>query len=56
MSNDRKKTPYPLRMTDEVKEWITKRAKDNDRTVHAELSRILREVKEAEEQKETKDA
>ena len=54
MSNDRKKTPYPLRMTDEVKEWITKRAKDNDRTVHAELSRILREVKEAEEAEKQK--
>lgn len=45
-------SPYPLRMEDDVKAWIKKRAKANDRTVHAELNRILREIKEGEEQQE----
>ncbi len=44
-------SPYPLRMADDVKAWIKQRAKGNDRTVHAELNRILKEVMEADEQK-----
>ena len=51
MSNEKKQSPYPLRMADDVKDWIKKRAKSNDRTVHSELNRILKEVKEAEEEK-----
>ena len=44
-------SPYPLRMTDDVKAWLKRRAKGNDRTVHAELNRILKEVMEADEKK-----
>lgn len=45
-------SPYPLRMADDVKAWIKRRAKANDRTLHAELNRILKDVKEADEQKQ----
>lgn len=44
-------SPYPLRMAEDVKAWIKQRAKSNDRTVHAELNRILRGLMEAEEQR-----
>ncbi len=47
---ERPTSPYPLRMADDVKAWIKQRAKANDRTVHAELNRILRGLMEAEEQ------
>jgi len=40
--------PYPLRMEDDVKAWLQQRAKANDRTLHAELNRILRTVREGD--------
>ncbi len=46
---ERPTSPYPLRMADDVKAWIKQRAKRNDRTVHAELNRILKEVMEVDE-------
>lgn len=51
MSESRKKQSpaYPLRMADDVRDWIKKRAAFNDRTMHSELNRILKEVKESEE-------
>lgn len=51
MSESRKKQSpaYPLRMADDVRDWIKKRAASNDRTMHSELNRILKEVKESEE-------
>ena len=52
----RQSSAYPLRMAEDLKEWLKDRAKTNDRTVHAELNRILKEVREADEQKETKGA
>ena len=49
-SLEKPKSPYPLRMTEDVKTWIKERAKSNDRTLHAELNRILKEAKEADKQ------
>ncbi len=49
-SLEKPKSPYPLRMTEDVKAWVKERAKSNDRTLHAELNRILREAKEADKQ------
>ena len=56
MSESKKKqsSAYPLRMADDVKDWLKKRAASNDRTVHSELNRILKGVKEAEEQEQPK--
>jgi plasmid stability protein len=43
------------RMPDEVHQWLAERAKANDRSMNAELVRILKEAmaKEATEQKQT---
>ena len=41
--------PYPLRMADELRAWINARAKRNDRSVNAELNRLIKQAKEAEE-------
>ncbi len=49
-SLEKPKSPYPLRMTEDVKAWVKERAKSNDRTLHAELNRILKEAKEADKQ------
>lgn len=45
--------PYPLRMADELKTWIQQRAKSNDRSVNAELNRLIKQAKEAEEGSQT---
>ena len=34
-----------LRMPDDIHQWVTERAKQNDRSMNAELVRILKEVK-----------
>ena len=49
-SRKKQSNAYPLRMAEDLKEWLKDRAKKNDRTVHAELNRILKEVREAEKQ------
>lgn len=42
--------PYPLRMAEDLKAWIQQRAQQNDRSVNAELNRLLRKVKEEDGQ------
>lgn len=42
--------PYPLRMADDLKAWIQARAAGNDRSVNAELNRMLKQIKEAEKE------
>ena len=45
MSNQANRpSPYPLRMEDDVKQLLTDRAKANDRSMNAEINRILREA------------
>ena len=48
MSEKTQKTPYPLRMDDDLKAWVQQRAKQNDRSLNAELNRILRQQKDLE--------
>ena len=43
--------PYPVRLDPELKEWVKQKAKDNDRSVNAEINRTVRQAKEAEDQK-----
>jgi plasmid stability protein len=40
----------------DLHEWLTKRAESNDRSMNAELIRILKEAKEAEKRQEAKAA
>jgi hypothetical protein len=44
--------PYPLRLEPELSQWVKERAKDGDRSINAELIRIVRQAKEATEQKQ----
>ena len=43
-----------VRMPGDVHQWLTHRAKQNDRSMNAELIRILKEAKEQEEQQQQK--
>lgn len=40
-----------VRMPDDVHQWVIDRAKQNDRSMNAELVRILKEVKEGTAEK-----
>jgi hypothetical protein len=42
---------YPLRLEHELLEWVKERAKAADRSFNAELNRIVKQAKEAEEHK-----
>ena len=46
------KSPYPLRLPVDLREWAEEQAKANDRSLHAEILRLVRQAKEAEEQKQ----
>ncbi|MBO0613691.1 Arc family DNA-binding protein [Thiothrix fructosivorans] len=51
MSNQANRpTPYPLRLEPGLSEWVKARAKDNDRSINAELNRLIKQAKEAEKQ------
>ncbi len=40
---------YPLRLDPELSDWIRKRAKLEDRSLNAEINRLLRQAREAEQ-------
>ena len=42
---------YPLRLELELSQWVKERAKAGDRSINAELIRIVRQAKEETEQK-----
>lgn len=46
---------YPLRMAEDLKKWVKNRAMNNDRSINAELNRILKSAKEQEETTQTED-
>ena len=50
---DTRPKPYPLRLEPDLSQWVKARAKAGDRSMNAELIRIVRQAKEAEEQKQT---
>ena len=43
-----RQTPYPLRLDHELSQWVKERAKDSDRSVNAEINRLIRQAKEEE--------
>jgi len=49
MPEDKKIQSFQMRMPMEIKNWITRKAKNNDRSINAELVRLLRQAKELEE-------
>jgi hypothetical protein len=50
--NEKQARAYPLRLDPELYKWVKERAKDGDRSINAELVRIVRQAKEAIEQKQ----
>lgn len=40
---------YPLRLEEDLAKWVKERAKGGDRSINAELVRIVRQAKEEEE-------
>ena len=53
MNDATRPNPYPLRLDPELSQWVKERAKAGDRSINAELNRIVRQAKEASEQKQT---
>lgn len=54
---DMKKTrqrPYPLRLEDDLTQWVRDQAKAGDRSMNAQLNRLIREAKEAAGQRNRK--
>jgi plasmid stability protein len=43
-----KKSPFGLRLPDEVRNWLTARAKGNERSMNSEIVAILRHLMKAE--------
>lgn len=52
--NRRKKKQYPLRVNDDLMEWVSGRAERNNRSVNGEINQILGNAKDAEDEKEEK--
>ncbi len=45
---EKQQKSYPLRLEPELNQWVKARAKDSDRSVNAEINRLLRQAKELE--------
>lgn len=39
-------TPYPLRLEDDLTQWVKEQAKAGDRSINAQINRLIREAKE----------
>ena len=51
MKQAEKTAQMKIRVTSEVRGWLEDRARQNDRSMNAELNRILKAVQEQERQK-----
>lgn len=49
----KRQSPRSIRLDPEVEEWMKSQAKAGDRSLNAEINRVLRKAKEAAEQKQT---
>lgn len=50
MNQKPQNSPFPLRLEPGLSEWVKARAKDNDRSINAEINRLIKQAKEAEKQ------
>lgn len=48
-SSKNSRTPFPVRLGTELFQWLKEQAKAGDRSVNAELVRIVRQTKEERE-------
>lgn len=44
--------PYPVRLEPDLSQWVRARAKDGDRSINAEINRLIRQAKSAEQEKQ----
>jgi len=42
----KRQSPYPLRLEPELSQWVKEQAMTNDRSINAEISRIIRRAQE----------
>lgn len=54
MKQKQQNSPFPLRIDPELAQWVKDRAKAGDRSLNAEINRLIRQAKEAEEEGEQK--
>lgn len=55
MSEKQQINPFPVRLEPELSQWVKERAKAGDRSMNAELIRIVRQAKETAEQQQTEE-
>ncbi len=46
--NEKQVKPYPVRLEPELSQWVKERAKDGDRSINAEINRLIKQAREAE--------
>ena len=46
---DTRQAAYSLRLDPDLSEWIKARAKDNDRSINAEINRLIKQAREEKE-------
>lgn len=54
MKQKQQNSPFPLRIDPELAQWVKDRAKAGDRSLNAEINRLIRQAKETEEEGEQK--
>lgn len=42
-----RQTPYPLRLEDDLSQWVRDQAKAGDRSMNAQINRLIRNAKES---------
>ena len=50
MKHEARPKAHPVRLEPELSQWVKDRAKAGDRSLNAEINRIVRQTKEAEQQ------
>lgn len=46
--------PYPVRLDPDISQWVKAQAKAGDRSINAQINRLIRESKEAAETRNRK--
>ena len=54
MNQESRPNPYPLRLEDDLSQWVKAQAKAGDRSINAQINRLIRESKEAAETRNRK--
>lgn len=44
--------PYPVRLDPDLSQWVKAQAKAGDRSINAQINRLIRQAKSAEQEKQ----